>query len=95
MNKTIHEAKVSGKRIVMILEEKPDRIEVSWKLPDGLIDPKDMPEFQKVFEPLLQKYDTDPRPTHIVHPVSGEHAFIYGNTEDSIGIIVPGKYDGN
>jgi len=95
MNKIKHELKVAGKRVILVITEKKDRIDLEWKLPDGFIRPENIQEFQEKFISFLRRYDTDKRPTHIVHPVSGQHAFIYGDAENSVGFVVPGDFNGN
>lgn len=90
MTKTeIHSFKSNGIEFVLEIIEKPNVILTKLSKKGNKRYSGGSKELAEAFIPFLEKYDSDPRPLQLVHPVSGEIATAFGDSTDSIVIIQP------
>jgi len=92
--KTVHVLQTGHRLFKLTITELPDRIKVEhWvsRLGAG----PDIGQIEKFFVSKLAKYDSDPRPTEVVHPVTGDRAVTYGDATNSITIIIPSNNHAN
>jgi len=97
MKKFKYSKMIGPHRVEVEFIERKDMVEFSIKchpfLKEG--DIETMERYKEFLLPLLEKYDSDPRPTRMIHPISGQVLTVIGNADDSIGIITPGNFKKN
>lgn len=94
MKNEVHNFLIAGVKVTLTLKEEKDRVEVYIKAEKGMRGDHTA-ELEKCVIPILEKYDTDPRPFKFKHPVSGETALVFGDKDRHICFIKPPKLDGN
>lgn len=69
--------------------EKPDRVEFTTTCVPSLNwrDVKTIRGYQEFLMPLMEKYDTDPRPTVLFDALSGQTITTYGDGNNSFGFM--------
>ena len=88
MKTETHHIKLPKRIGVCILTEHPDRIEVTVHF-SKIGDFGDVAELEQWLTPIYERYDNDPRPVVSIHPRTGETAVVWGDANNSIGMIIP------
>lgn len=85
---TTHIFKFKKQTVEVKIKEHHDRIEIIFSAkPYGNFGYAD--QLQRLIMPLISKYDSDPRPIQMVHPITGEQATIFGDEKSHVAIINP------
>lgn len=73
----------------LTVNEKPDKVEMTPHCTPSLdrLDLEARKALAEFLMPILEKYDSDPRPTVMFNPLYGQTMTIWGDADNSIGIV--------
>lgn len=77
--------------VALTVTEHDDRIEFGLKFSAVGSNFCDTPQLQKWLHSIFEKYDSDPRPSIMVHPGTGEKVTLWGDAKHCVGIYQPPK----
>lgn len=85
-----HIIKLPKRTITVEITEEPSRVVVKLRT-DKYQDLGDGVELQKWMLPILEKYDSDPRPLVFAYPLTGQTATVFGDANHSVVLVQPVK----